>query len=76
MREDVLPKWDLEDGFLGLARMTSVFEVKVCSFQSQALSGCIPGEGGWMVTDKLKLGKESPKEGRTEPVSPRNCFSC
>lgn len=46
MREEVLPKWDLEDGFPGLARMTWVFEVKACSSQSQALSGCIPGEGG------------------------------
>lgn len=53
------------------------WSIKVCSFQYQTLSGCITGERGWMVTDKVKLVK--PKGGlmdRNELMPPRNGFSC
>lgn len=43
---------------LGLSGM------KVRSFQSQSLSGCIStGERVWVVADKMKRGGNLPKEG-------------
>lgn len=77
MGEVALPKWGLEEGFSGLARMIWVFGVKVCSFWSQTLSERITGERGWMVTDRVNLGEtKGGLMDRNELMPPRNSFSC